>query len=84
MQDNNEIQMIRVGRDQYMTEGEADRKGYREQPEQPIPGAPIFGEGTIDNLIVLGISIFIMYLILPYIQMATKPVASWTVSTIGL
>lgn len=79
-----EISIIRVGKDQYMSEAEAHRKGYREAPDLPVKGAPLFGEGAFDNLAIFAISLFIMYLILPYIQMATKPVAGWTVSAIGL
>ncbi len=55
-----EIPMIRVGKDRFMSESEAASKGYLPRLDPPVKGAPFFTQNAFENafLVVFAVAAY--------------------------
>ena len=62
-----EINLVQVHGDLWMTEEDAYRRGYRPVIDKPIKGASFFHPDAFWNILTVGLTIYVIYLITPVV-----------------
>ena len=57
MSENTEVEMVRVGKNHYMSQGEATQKGYTPRLDPPTKGEPLLASEGFLNFITVVASI---------------------------
>lgn len=56
-----DVEMVRVGRDQYMSPEEAYQKGHKPRLDPPIKGEPFFSRGALWNFLTVVVVVAAAY-----------------------
>jgi hypothetical protein len=56
-----EVEMVRVGKNHYMSQEEADQKGYIPRLEAPVKGEPFLSPHGISNFVQVVLTITLTY-----------------------
>lgn len=77
------IEMVRVGRDAYMSREDAYAKGYVERLSPPRKGEPILAAGWLTSVIVLAGSIGVGLMISPAIKSFAHATVQGAAKSVG-